>query len=249
MQNPFNKTYFTSLKFLSMGAFTSKKKSKKPSHERRNVKSLTDKMSLLQEEIKEMVYEREKEAKGYEKEVMVFACKEAEWKKERKRLKEEVKKLRKLVEEKEQKIRGMEDYRVVAEKCDKGWPLLGTSFLLKQMKEERARRDEAVEKWKQLYLAIKTELDDLIQRTHAGDALNWKAEEEDMIEELKKEVKSKEETIEALKTQLASMDKEGYEREREMDILRQSLRILGSKKKAAYCTNSKSSTLTLAQYL
>ncbi|XVF38112.1 hypothetical protein REPUB_Repub20aG0070300 [Reevesia pubescens] len=222
-----------------MGAFTSKKKSNKPSHERRNVKSLTYKMRLLQEEIKEMVYEREQEAKGYE---MVFTCKEAEWKKERKKLKEEVKKLRKLVEEKEEKIRGMEDYAIVVEKCDKGWPLLGTSFLLEQMKEEKARRDEAVEKWKQLYLAIKTELDDLIHRTH-GDALYWKAEEEEMIEELKKEVKNKEETIEALKTQIASMEKEGYEREREMDILRQSFRILGTKKKAAYTTT------TLAQYL
>ncbi|XP_021290197.1 uncharacterized protein LOC110421064 [Herrania umbratica] len=229
-----------------MGAFPSKKKSR-PCHERRNVKSLTDKMRLLQEEIQEMVYEREKEARGYEKEVMVFECKEAEWKKERKRLKEEVKKLRKLVEEKEVKIRGMEDYAMVAEKCGKGWPLLGTSFLLEQMREERARRDEAVEKWKQLYLAIKTELDDLIQRTHDGDALYWKAEEEDMIEELKKEAKNKEETIEALRTRLAAMEREDYERGREMDILRQSLRILGTNKKAAYSTSSKSTTL--AQYL
>ncbi|WRX21814.1 hypothetical protein QQP08_014301 [Theobroma cacao] len=229
-----------------MGAFPSKKKSR-PCHERRNVKSLTDKMRLLQEEIKEVVYEREKEARGYEKEVMVFACKEAEWKKERKRLKEEVKKLRKLVEEKEVKIRGMEDYAMAAEKCDKGWPLLGTSFLLEQTREERARRDEAVEKWKQLYLAIKAELDDLIQRTHDGDALYWKAEEEDMIEELKKEAKNKEETIEALRTRLAAMEREDYERGREMDILRQSLRILGTNNKAAYTTSSKGTTL--AQYL
>ncbi|XVE81500.1 hypothetical protein DITRI_Ditri15bG0069500 [Diplodiscus trichospermus] len=211
-----------------MGASTSRKKSKLY-NERRHVKSLTAKMRLLQEEIKEMVCEREKKAIWYGKEMMVFACKEVEWKKERKMLMEEVKRLRILVEEKEEKIRRMEDCAVVVEKCDKGWPLMGTSFLLEQMKEERARRDEAVEKWKQLYLAIKTELDDLIQRTH-GDALYWKAEEEEMIEELKKEVKSKEETIQALKTQLASMEREGYERERELDILRQSLRILGNKK-------------------
>ncbi|XVF29234.1 hypothetical protein REPUB_Repub15cG0103500 [Reevesia pubescens] len=242
---------FTRLKNLSdfsqiMGGFTSKKKSKQPCHERRNVKSLTNKMRLLQEEIKEMVHQREKEGKGYEKEVMVFACKESEWKKERKKLKEEVRKLRKLVEEKDEKIRGMKEKAVVVEKCDKGWPLLGTSFLLQQMKEERARRDEAVEKWKQLYLAINTELDDLILRTH-GDALYWKAEEEETIEELKKEVRSKEETIEALKNRIASMEREGYEQEREMDILRQSLRILGAKKKVAYTTNTKSTTL--AQYL
>ncbi|XP_022722958.1 uncharacterized protein PF11_0207-like [Durio zibethinus] len=216
-----------------MGAFASKRKSK-ACHERRHVKSLTDKMRPLQQEIKEMVNEREKE-------VLVFAWKEVEWKKERKKLKEEVKKLRKLVEEKEEKIRGMEDYAMEVEKCDRAWPLLGTSFLLDQMKEERARKDEAVEKWKQLYLAIKTELDHLIQRTH-GDALYWKAEEEEMnmIEELKKEVKNKEETIEDMKRRVASMEREGYEREREMDILRQSLRILGSKKKAAYTSNTKS---------
>ncbi|XP_022761054.1 structural maintenance of chromosomes protein 3-like [Durio zibethinus] len=228
-----------------MGAFNSKKKSK-PCRERRNVKILTDKMRLLQEDIKEMVHERAKEAKGYEKQVMVFACKEVEWKKERKKLKDEVKKLKKLVEEKEEKIRGMENYAAAVEKCDKGWPLLGTSFLLEQMKEERARRDEAVEKWKQLYHAIRTELDDLIQRTH-GDALYWKADEEEMIEELKKEVKSKEETIEALKTRVASMEREGYEREREMDILKQSLRILGVKNKATFTSNTKS--ITLPQYL
>ena len=45
---------------------------------------------------------------------------------------------------------------------------MGTKLLVEQMKEERARRDEAVEKWKQLYLAIKTELDELIQRTYDG---------------------------------------------------------------------------------
>ena len=45
-------------------------------------------------------------------------------------------------------------------------------LLVEQMKEERARRDEAVEKWKQLYLAIKIELDELIQRTYDGLSLS-----------------------------------------------------------------------------
>ncbi|KAL4283801.1 hypothetical protein GQ457_16G027250 [Hibiscus cannabinus] len=200
-----------------MGASGSKRR-RKPCHERRNVRNLTDKVRLLS---------TEKEA------VMVFACKE------RKKLKEEVKMLRKLVEEKEEKIKAMEG---CVRKSDKGWPLLGTSFLLEQMKEERARRDEVVEKWKQLYLAIKTELDYLIQRTH-GDAIYWKAEEEEMIEEMKKEVKKKEETIEALRARIASMEKEGFERKREMDILKQSLRILDSKMKAAYTSNNKVTTL------
>ncbi|KAK8518514.1 hypothetical protein V6N13_027982 [Hibiscus sabdariffa] len=209
-----------------MGASGSKKR-RKPCHERRNVRNLTDKVRLLS---------TEKEA------VMVFACKEGEWVKERKQLKEEVKMLRKLVEEKEEKIKGMEGCSMAVQKSDKGWPLLGTSFLLEQMKEERARRDEVVEKWKQLYLAIKTELDYLIQRTH-GDAIYWKAEEEEMMEEMKKELKMKEETIEALRARIASMEKEGFERKREMDILKQSLRILDSKMKAAYTSNNKVTTL------
>nr|KJB37740.1 hypothetical protein B456_006G218600 [Gossypium raimondii] len=214
-----------------MGASNSKKK-RKPCHGRRNVKVLmTDKMRLLQEG---------RVGRYYEKEVMVYACKEAEWVKERKKLKEEVKVLRKLVDEKEEKIKKMEEggsSMVMVQKCDKGWPLLGTSYLLEQMKEERARRDEVVEKWKQLYLAIKTELDDLIQRTH---------EEEEMIEDMKKELKSKEETIQSLKARLASMEKAGYEMKREMDILKQSFKILGSN----YATISKKSSSTkLGHYL
>ncbi|GMI96154.1 ANTHER DEHISCENCE REPRESSOR [Hibiscus trionum] len=209
-----------------MGASGSKKR-RKPCHGRR---ILTDKMRLLHENI-------EKEA------VLVFAWKEAEWAKERRKLTEEVKVLRRLAAEKEERMKEV----VVVGKCDKGWPLLGTSYLLEQMKEERARRDEVVEKWKQLYLAIRTELDDLIQRTH-GDAIYWKAEEEETIEEIKKELKSKDETIEALRARITSMAKEGFERKREMDILKQSLRILDSKMKAAY-TNSDNKVTTLGQYL
>lgn len=37
--------------------------------------------------------------------------------------------------------------------------------------EEEARREEVIGKWKQLYLAIKTELDELIQRTRRGAEL------------------------------------------------------------------------------
>lgn len=126
----------------------------------------TERVRLLQEEINGIVQEREKEAKSYKREVMVFALKEGEWRRERKRLREEVRRLRKVVEEKEERIRGtMEggggggEMVVVGEE----WWLLA-----EQMREERARRDEAVEKWKQLYLAIKMELDDLIQTTHCG---------------------------------------------------------------------------------
>lgn len=105
---------------------------------------------------------------------------------------------------------------------------------------ERAVRDEAVEKWKQLYLAIKNELDHLIIHTtssSSGEAtmqrqLEGKGEEEAVktVEELRNEVRVKEDTIETLKEKIALMDREKYEKEREIDILRQSLRILGSKK-------------------
>lgn len=148
-----------------MGNIPSKKKSKLC---KKDARILTEKIRLLREEINGMMHEREKESRAYEREVVVFAFKEAEWKQERKKLKEEVKRLRKNLEEKEEKIREMKDGLVNEKDDEKEWQLLGTSFLMGQMKEERARRDEAVEKWKQLYLAIKTELDELIQRTHGA---------------------------------------------------------------------------------
>lgn len=72
----------------------------------------------------------------------------------------------------------------------------------------------------------------------AGDAQYWRSEEEDMIEELQKEVVAKEETIKALKAQLASIEHEDYKKEREIDILRQSLRIMSSKKMASRATKN-----------
>ena len=64
-----------------------------------------------------------------------------------------------------------------------------------------------------------------------GDGLYWKAEENGIqMENLKKELQEKEETIKALKTQLLSMEKEKYKKEREFDLLRQSLRIMNGKK-------------------
>ncbi|KAL5542468.1 hypothetical protein UlMin_010178 [Ulmus minor] len=192
----------------------------------KDAKGLQEKIRFIQEGMSiDSVYEREKE-----REMMVFAFKKAEWKQEKKKLREEVKILRTLVEEKEAKIREMEE-GMVGEKGsgEKEWAALGADFLVKQISEERARRDETIEKWKQLYLAIKVELDDLIKRTHE-DGLYWRAEEEDMAEELKKELQAKDETIRELKSKLASMDQERYKRDREVDILRQSLRIMTSKK-------------------
>lgn len=58
----------------------------------------------------------------------------------------------------------------------------------------------------------------------------WKAEEEDITEELKNDLKAKEETIKELRSKLASMEKEMFKRDRDSDIFRQSLRIMSSSK-------------------
>lgn len=62
------------------------------------------------------------------------------------------------------------------------------------------------------------------------NGLYWRAEEEDTVEELKRDIKSKEEMIAGLKSRIVSMENEQYKKEREIDILRQSLRIMSSKK-------------------
>jgi len=64
-----------------------------------------------------------------------------------------------------------------------------------------------------------------------GDGLYWKAEENDIqMENLRKELQEKDETIKALKSQLLAMEKEKYKKEMEFDLLRQSLRIMNGKK-------------------
>ncbi|XP_061976479.1 uncharacterized protein LOC133697744 isoform X3 [Populus nigra] len=218
-----------------MDCFVGKKKSDQCEQ---GLRGLTEKVRLFQEEMEAMMYEREKETRAYEIDMMVFAFKEAEWKQERKKLKEELKRLRKAVEEKDERIRVMED-RSVGEKSEKNGEFLGTpSFLVEQMREERVWRDEAVDKWKKLYLAIKAELDDLIQR----DGLYRRAEEE-MIEELRMEVKAKEGCIKELKARLVFVENEEYSRAREVDILRQSLKIMSSRKASSFSLSKPNSAL------
>lgn len=222
-----------------MDCFVGKKKSDQCE---KGLRGLTEKVRLFQEEMEAMMYEREKETRAYEIDMMVFAFKEAEWKQERKKLKEELKRLRKAVEEKDERIRVMED-RSVGEKSEKNGEFLGTpSFLVEQMREERVWRDEAVDKWKKLYLAIKAELDDLIQRTHREDGLYRRAEEE-MIEELKMGVKAKEGCIKELKARLVFVENEEYSRAREVDILRQSLKIMSSRKASSFSLSKPNSAL------
>jgi chromosome segregation ATPase len=149
-----------------------------------------------------------------EKERVILALKmaETEWRKERKRLREEVKRLRQKMEEKEEGKAKQHEWEWVVE----------------QMCLERAVREEAVERWKQLYFAIKNELDDLIHTTY-GEALRQKPQEEvaKAVQELRKEVKARGETIETLKGRINLMEKQQNGKEREIDLLRQSLRILG----------------------
>lgn len=84
---------------------------------------------------------------------------EREWGKERKKLREQVKRLRKKVEEKE------EAKTTTTTEEREYW-----KWVVEEMCVERAVRDEAVEKWKQLYLAIKNELDHLIIHTTSSSS-------------------------------------------------------------------------------
>lgn len=134
-----------------------------------DVRGLKEKIRLLREEVRGVMSEMDKETKAHEKDMVVFAFKEAGWKTEKKKLKEEVKMLRKKVKE---RMTEMEEGNF-GEKAATDWEMEGTpNTIFEQIQQETARRDEAIEKWKQLYHAIKIELDDLIQRTHNGMAVN-----------------------------------------------------------------------------
>ncbi|CAN8268623.1 unnamed protein product [Cochlearia groenlandica] len=154
---------------------------------------------------------------------------EREWMKERKRLREEVRSLRKIVEEREEA-----NTTTTTTEDREYW-----KWLVEEMCVERAMKDEAVERWKQLYLDIKNELDHLIlihTTSSSGEAImqrKLKEEEETkIVKQLRDEVRDKEKTInETLKEKIDLMDRQKYEKEREIDLLRQSLRILGSKNK------------------
>ncbi|MFS8005878.1 hypothetical protein Hanom_Chr13g01242561 [Helianthus anomalus] len=155
------------------------------------VKMLREKTKILQQKLDEVMCLRETESQVHDQEMMVHALKESEWKQERKWLQREVKR---LVEEKTRKR--------------------------EMMAIEKKQQLEAVERWKRLYLAIKTELDNLVSHQGAGC---WAEEGED---ELRREVRAKDETIQLLQAHIASIEQQQSRREREVDILRQSLRII-----------------------
>ncbi|XP_060173810.1 uncharacterized protein LOC132604345 [Lycium barbarum] len=200
------------------------------------IEGLKYKVRLLQEEVSEIMCIRENESQVYQQEMISFALKEAEWKQEKKKLKEEVNKLKKKLEDhkEEEKFKGVENQEVVSEKCDnKECHMLVRNSLLEQIREEQVRRDEAIEKWKNLYFVIKNELDELIRRTDQGERLCWRTEEVELLEDLHMELKAKEEAIAYLKEKIASMEKQELKRERDIDILRQSLKIMSYNKKVS----------------
>ncbi|XP_042513604.1 uncharacterized protein LOC122088404 [Macadamia integrifolia] len=244
-----------------MGSIVSKNKNRKKKKKKKSscgpceeveYMRLREKLKLLQGEIHEIKHLREKECQAQKQQVKNYARKEAEWKGERKKLRDEVRRLRtELMVAKDHQEMTI-NHQGMLEDGEDGifagginildsqeywqWQLMGqgSNFLVQHMREEQARRDEAVQKWKKLYLSIKTELDTLIHRAHQGDGL-YLREEEDTIRVLKTELKGKEETIQDLKARVAVMEKEGIKKEREIDILRQSLRIMSSKRKGDSC--------------
>ncbi|CAH2050710.1 unnamed protein product, partial [Thlaspi arvense] len=211
-----------------MGSTQSKRRKKKEV-----VRGLREKVRMLEKEMREMIWIRESENETHQREIMVYSLKERKWRRERKRMREEVKRLRKMLEERERREKYYHD-------VDDGrkweWQLVaaGTRHRTEEEEEEeeeRARRDDAVERWKRLYLAIKVELDALILRTHQGttspfcslDILNlnpWRERlhdrsEEELKEKLQRDMRAKEETIELLQAKIASMEQKESKRERE----------------------------------
>lgn len=179
------------------------------------------KIMALEEEIRALRTDREKKEQA-------FAL-------ERRKLKEEVARLRKKAREEEETARRMEAAAAAAiAGCGGGteakececWQLGRDSCVIEHMMAEQARKEATVEKWKQLYSAIKDELDELILRTKEGGQLCWGSELGAMVQSLKRELKAKDEALEALKAKLVAMEGEGARREGQIDILRQSLRIL-----------------------
>ncbi|XP_074576329.1 uncharacterized protein LOC141832860 [Curcuma longa] len=174
-------------------------------------KELRATILLLEEEIEKSKSIRQQEAWDYGRRTAEFAAKEEEWVREKRRLAEE--------EEAVQRRRRLKKCQSEGGDDEEWW------CLVESMKEEQKRRDGAVERWKKLYLTIKTELDDLIQRTGEGERFSSGSEER-MVEQLQKELRESEGEIESLRSRISVMLKDAIRKDTEIDILRQSLRIL-----------------------
>ncbi|XP_074562741.1 uncharacterized protein LOC141819299 [Curcuma longa] len=159
------------------------------------------------------VAEREEELREARR---AAAAREEAWEAERRELDEEAARLRRRLQEAEE---------------EKATASGGEEEEEEKAAAAAARPEEVAGKWKQLYVAIKTELDELIQRTPQGERFYF-GSERDMIERLQRELKDKEDTMEMLKLRVEAMEQEASKRDREIDILKQSLRILSNKKKS-----------------
>ncbi|XP_031501887.1 uncharacterized protein LOC116265436 [Nymphaea colorata] len=183
--------------------------------QREGAAELKQEIQRLQAEVERLRNEREEDQSARRKEL---AAKQAEWSREKKRLEEEVSA---LASSRGRRCWGGEEGVQMLEMKESEW----SHILAEQMKEQK-QREEAVEKWKRLYLAIKNELDQLIQATALLSNPYQQGEENFCIEWLRGELKAKEEANAELKAKVAEVEKESARREREMDILRQSLRIM-----------------------
>ncbi|KAI3949651.1 hypothetical protein MKW92_026947 [Papaver armeniacum] len=228
-----------------MGCSLNKQARRKKQCRQTFVRALTAKIILLEEDMSEIRRKRGKESEVHEQQVRAFEAKQTGWIYERNRLREEIKQLKKESEEKDRRIQRLtqnnsinyDQHNIsIDEEKYKGkeWQHMGDSYnymkMMENMREEQLRREEAIEKWKRLYLAIKTELDDLIERTCRGGRGYWRVEDE-TTEELQREVRAKEETIAVLKARLAVSEEEGRKMKTEVDILRQSSRIMSHAKR------------------
>ncbi|GER41679.1 hypothetical protein STAS_18400 [Striga asiatica] len=184
-----------------MGSSQAKEKKGRISPSERIVEGLKNKVRDLQGQVDEILRIREAESEAYERELMVFALKQAEWKREKQRL-----------------------YHALISKHNQQQQIIHS--------ELGTNEANLVEnKWKQLYFAIKDELDHLIHRTHQEEKLWWKTEKEELLVELKNEVQARGQVIQTLQAKVAKMEVQESKREREMDILKQSLRILSHTKR------------------
>ncbi|MQM09299.1 hypothetical protein Taro_042168 [Colocasia esculenta] len=147
---------------------------------REETRALRAKIHALEGEVWEARRERDREARARGRREAAFTAKKVEWRRESQRHREEVGELQKRLGEEAARRRALEEEYNSAIEAAAGnsgggdWVArelqrASAWALVEQMKAEQAQREQAVEKWKQLYLAIKAELDALILRTKQGE--------------------------------------------------------------------------------
>ncbi|VFQ72392.1 unnamed protein product [Cuscuta campestris] len=167
---------------------------------------------VLQREVEEMICIREEESRMLERETLLLAIREAEWRKEREALKDQLNMLRNMFF------------------CDQRPRFFSSSSNSNNNNGEEVCLDEMMKiirddegvvdnKWKRLYFAIKVELDRLILTTNNDNSTRSNRDMEE-------EVRGKEERIRDLESRIAFLEQQELRRQRELDILRQSLRIM-----------------------